>query len=426
MPPPQQRERVERSTGIDPADCVRASLAEPLPLGWVQQPAPPVPLGWGHDQFTLPTHRRRLLQLRNPHPRDVRISFDEGPHTYWVDGIAVGWSVTGLVKYLCNEFDPDGAIAMMRSGGNWPRAGYVTLSQTKRTKIAVELADVMRAAGNAACAARVMAAVGVSPPAAVECGGAPRHDELAVSLQALRPLCVTAPEPMARGIKRAVDMLADGDDEIVLKWEQNKTEAANLGTWMQLQCELWLNRDGACMESIEMKLFLRYVRERLAPKRVAAFRTEWEVFGETVDLAGSVDFVGIVTEGPDAGGLWIVDWKRTKQLRYKGDHPLGYRLLPPLSHVPDASKWHYALQLNLYSYLLETFYDKRVVHREVACFHPDNGDAPYYYEVPCMPEITNYFIALQQKLAADRVVCRATAKLGCGYVKCAREAALGL
>ena len=132
-----------------------------------------------------------------------------------------------------------------------------------------------------------------------------------------------------------------------------------------------------------MQLFLKYVRDRLAPKHAEAIRTEWEVFGENIDLAGSIDFVGVVTEGPDAGGLWLVDWKRTKELRKKkSSHPFGKFMLPPLDHVPDSSKWHYALPLNLYAYLLERYYGQRVVHLEVACFHPDNGSEPYYYVVP--------------------------------------------
>ena len=48
----------------------------------------------------------------------------------------------------------------------------------------------------------------------------------------------------------------------------------------------------------------------------------------------------------------------------------------PLDYVQDASKWHYALQLNLYAYILENFYGFRVARREVACFHPENGSEP--------------------------------------------------
>ena len=416
----------KRIADTDPAEEVRAALTPPLPHDWVKQEAPPAPVGWSGGAFSLPPHRRRLLQLRNPHPRDARIWFDEGPHEYWVDGIVVGWSVTALVKKLSNDFVAKEAIAAMRNGRNWPRAGYVTLCPRKRRAIVEELARLMDATGNAAYVTRARAAAAAAPPAPPDHGRPPPHDDLAISFKELRAHCASVPLPLAIGIQRAVDALADDDETIAAKWEANKIEAANRGTWLHLQCELWLNRDDAHMGSTETQLFLRYVRERLAPNHVEAFRTEWEVFGETIDLAGSIDFVGVVTEGPDAGGLWLVDWKRTKELRYKSNHPYGYCMLPPLDHIPDASKWHYAIQLNLYAYLLETYYGMRVVHREVACFHPDNGDGPYYYAVPRMTEVTAYLIALQQYLAADRVLRRALIALGDEESKRAREDALGL
>ena len=256
-----------------------------------------------------------------------------------------------------------------------------------------------------------MAAGASSPPEVAAHGKPPHTDHLASIVQKVRLSCENAPSPLARGMKRAVSALADADDEILAKWEQNKEEAANRGTWMHLQCELWLNRDGADLSNHEMVLFLRYVRERLAPNHVVAYRTEWEVFGESMDLAGSIDFVGLVTEGPDVGALWVVDWKRAKELRYKNHHPSGHCMHEPLDHVPDASKWHYALQLNLYAYILEHFYGFRVARREVACFHPDNGNEPYYFEVPALHAITFYLIAAQQKFASDAVEHRALAAL---------------
>ena len=61
---------------------------------------------------------------------------------------------------------------------------------------------------------------------------------------------------------------------------------------------------------------------------------------------------------------------------------------------------------------MENFYGFRVARREVACFHPDNGTAPYHLEVPALPAITFYLIAAQQKFAADAVEKRALAMLG--------------
>ena len=75
---------------LDPANRVRPSLDTPLPVQWVRQPALTPPASWQSSAFVLLVHRRRQLQLINPHSRDARIWFDEAPHQYWVDGTAVG------------------------------------------------------------------------------------------------------------------------------------------------------------------------------------------------------------------------------------------------------------------------------------------------------------------------------------------------
>ena len=411
LDPRRQEAIIDYCFEVDRANCVLPSLPDPLPRDWVRQPVPRRPASWERGGFELPKHRRRLLQRMNKNRRDERIWFDEGPHQYWVDGIAVGWSVTGLVSKFCREFVAAEVINGMRQGKNWPRAGYVTLSPEKRAEIAEDLARVLRSVGRGLEAEACMKA-GASPPPEVAAHGEPPHaDDLAMMVQQLRRSCEHASSPLACGIKRAVSALADGEEEIVAKWECNKEEAANRGTWMHLQCELWLNRDGADLSSPEMVLFLRYVRERLVPNHVVAYRTEWEVFAESMDLAGSIDFVGLVTEGRDVGALWVVDWKRAKQLRSKDLHPFGQCMHEPLDQVPDASKCHYALQLNLYAYILENCYGFRVARREVACFHPDNGEEPYWFEVPALPAITFYLVAAQQKLASDAVEQRALAAL---------------
>ena len=141
--------------------------------------------------------------MRNPHPRDSRISFDETPHQYWVDGIAVGWSVTGLVSYFSREFVPAVVIDGMRHGRNWPRAGYVTLLPGKCAAIAKDLASALITVGRGSEAEACMAAGASSPPEVAAHGKPPLADDLASIVQQLRPSCEDAPSPLARGMKRA-------------------------------------------------------------------------------------------------------------------------------------------------------------------------------------------------------------------------------
>merc|ERR1712127_1119999 len=122
-------------------------------------------------------------------------------------------------------------------------------------------------------------------------------------------------------------------------------------------------------------MFSAYVQTRLAPLRVVAERTEWEIYGEDEDIAGSIDFVGRFAGGENDGKLCIVDWKRTRDLRNRDRHKMGLYMKPPLDFIPDGGKWHYALQLNCYAYLIEKYYGEHVAMMEVACFHPDNDGA---------------------------------------------------
>ena len=388
--------------------------ANPKGVDWTPQPLPEYPGGFSAELFVLPSHAERLSRIINAHPRDVRIQFDEEPHIYYVDGIPCAWSVTGLVHKFCGEFDADETIARMQKGRNWPRAKYASHSSKRRRLCGLLVADSL-ALSNVSHeeldAARAVADSSFAPSPEVE------GDELQEDIQdslvdSVRDLMkVAQASPIKRCLPRVVAELADTGDEIKEKWSRNAASAANKGTWMHLQCELWLNRDHCYCDGPEMEMFLQYVR-RLARHRVTTLRTEWEVFAEDLDLAGSVDFVGVITSGPDEGCLWVVDWKRTKKLREQDNHMYGEMMEGPLKFIPDSGKWHYALQLNSYAHIIERYYGRRVVHMEVACFHPDNGNAPYYFGVPRMREVTDYMMAFQADKSSTKALHRAQTRLG--------------
>ena len=141
-------------------------------------------------------------------------------------------------------------------------------------------------------------------------------------------------------------------DAIKQRWEENRIRSANQGTWMHFQFELWLNRCPVEGHSQEMMLFLKYIKS-LSGFR--ALRTEWAIFGETENLAGSIDCV--LEDSHD--NLVIIDWKRSKQLRHKYANPYQ-QMNYPLSHLDDCAGEHYRLQLNCYRYLLEKYYNRKV------------------------------------------------------------------
>ena len=64
------------------------------------------------------------LALKHPHERDARISFEEGPHIYTIDGDSNYMSVTTWNHKHFEQFDADAIITKMMSGANWTRSKY--------------------------------------------------------------------------------------------------------------------------------------------------------------------------------------------------------------------------------------------------------------------------------------------------------------
>ena len=46
--------------------------------------------------------------------------------------------------------------------------------------------------------------------------------------------------------------------------------------------------------------------------------------------------------------------------------------LAPLEHLPDTNYWHYTMQLNVYKWILEKYYNVEVGDLYIVILHPDN------------------------------------------------------
>ena len=80
------------------------------------------------------------------------------------------------------------------------------------------------------------------------------------------------------------------------------------------------------------------------------------------------------------GNIVVVDWKRSKAIRFENDRgALKY----PLQHLPDTNYWLYALQLNVYRYILESEYGMAVSSMLLAIVHPES-EAPRLIACPRM------------------------------------------
>ena len=110
------------------------------------------------------------------------------------------------------------------------------------------------------------------------------------------------------------------------------------------------------------------------------YRTEWTIFHEEARIAGSIDMVYELIDPAAAAAaaalgvsdtpLVIYDWKRCREI--SKTHPLfRFATHPAIEHIPDSNYWHYALQLNIYKYILLTKYGKTVTDLFLVVLHPD-------------------------------------------------------
>jgi hypothetical protein len=109
------------------------------------------------------------------------------------------------------------------------------------------------------------------------------------------------------------------------------------------------------------------------PITLLPYRTEWMIYHEELKLSGSVD---MVFENPEDGSIQIYDWKRCKEISYES--PYGKTALTKcINHLPDTNFWHYALQLNTYKTILEQKYGKTVKELYLVRLHPEAKEQNY-------------------------------------------------
>lgn len=257
------------------------------------------------------------LSKQNPHPRDAHIHFDEGPHKYTIDGIngvtadTAFTSVTTLVHQHFEHFDAKKIItAMMRNQKKWN-------------------------------------------------------------------------DPVANA-----KYYGKTAEEIEQMWSDAGRDAATKGTAMHYDIECFYNTPPAADTAVapdtntatdtdvppEFKYFLNFNQEHVAGETATLrpYRTEWTVFHEEARIAGSIDMVyEIIEPDTDTGTpLAIYDWKRCKEIT-KTNRAGKFATHPAIEHLPDTNFWHYALQLNIYKYILQTKYGKTITDLYLIVLHPD-------------------------------------------------------
>ena len=156
-------------------------------------------------------------------------------------------------------------------------------------------------------------------------------------------------------------------DQIKDSWEENRDSAAKAGTLMHENIENFYNKVSHETESKEFELFSNYLNDH---KEYEPYRTEWCIFDERSKVCGSVD---MVYKDPDNPGFHIIaDWKRSKAIKKDNAWQSGSDRFT--SHLPDCNFIHYSIQLGIYKYILQKYYDIKISETFIVVLHPSQDN----------------------------------------------------
>ena len=183
-------------------------------------------------------------------------------------------------------------------------------------------------------------------------------------------------------------------EEIIQEWEKKGRKARKAGTNMHLQIENYYNdieyeKDTEILKFLEFEK--KYIKDKYKP-----YRTEWQIFDEDSFLAGTVDMVYEKKEGE----LFIFDWKRSKNI-IKKDGTIDNKNpfengKKGLSHLSSTDYNKYTLQQNIYKYILEKNYNKKISSMNLLILHP-NYLTFHIVQLNEMKDETEYLIQKSKK-----------------------------
>lgn len=152
-----------------------------------------------------------------------------------------------------------------------------------------------------------------------------------------------------------------GEDMTAQSIQDTWKESARLGVMMHLQIERFYNGelkpgDADFPTTREFRMFLKFASEHA---HLRPYRTEWIVFTDPSSrLCGSIDMV-FVSDANDVTRtltVELVDWKRAKTITMPNRYFKKGKEGSPCADLCGVNFNKYSLQLNVYAWILETYY----------------------------------------------------------------------
>lgn len=308
-----------------------------------------------------------LLERKNAHPRDTRITFNEAEHFYTVDSRRVVGSCSSLWASYFSRFDAKETAARLVT-----RHAEATPPDDDQDPLwkwrYAHAYDTLVCKHTSEDTCQSMEKVGC------------RSFDFADHDKGYRRLFWYIR-------KKGIDRRDDQIDALTKLWNALGERASSRGTFVHRQAELHCN-DEPYEDGVEMDQYLRF---RAANPHLRPYRTEWSVFsyahGGAHIVAGQID------------GLYFNELNQTyEMIDYKvtaheltPDNPYQKYGKAPFDAVPDTPWGHYCVQQNIYAYILRQNYGVTVKRCRLLRLHDTIKDYQLVDVADLTPQVRSLF-----------------------------------
>jgi len=183
------------------------------------------------------------------------------------------------------------------------------------------------------------------------------------------------PFDMDRFITNKAKIEERSEEDVLDEFLKIRDEASEKGTYMHEQIENFLNKIPYDANSKEFDMFKIFYQQIIVAKGFEFVEAEKKILLREYNVAGTID---ALFKKPNKNEYLIVDWKRSKKLiidGYPKKYGYGYAL-SELNYLDNSSYYKYALQQNIYKYMLQKEYGMPVSSMNLIVLH-ENFDKFY-------------------------------------------------
>lgn len=137
-------------------------------------------------------------------------------------------------------------------------------------------------------------------------------------------------------------------DTLLLEWEEKGRVSRDAGTRVHQVIEKYILTGEIIgeFETPKEAVAIRFIKDVFCTEQLTPIETEMIVYNDLI--ASQIDCIAVNEHGQH----FILDWKTNKSISYNG---YGKYMKDPFGMYPDASFFHYSLQLSLYKSLCKEY-----------------------------------------------------------------------